>query len=147
VKRSAGDTAKPRDDIASTGEPGVSWAALIAFAASTRSELEIARTRPRWNQPVTLPSHLPARVALWVLDDRKQAIGFVATSASYASIVTVEDLRFACEWAGSDATVAQAATYALVELSCDADIPTATQAYCEALQQWVSLHRDDHETS
>lgn len=79
-------------------------------------------------------------LALGMLEATGQAVAFVSHDRLLAGIVTVEDLRFAADWIGAAATVADAMTFGLVEVGRRSDVQAATDAYCEGLRRWVVSH-------
>jgi len=56
---------------------------------------------------------------LQVLGARGQGMAFVALPRGRSGVVTAEDLRFAREWGGPEATVAQAVNQAVIDLALD----------------------------
>lgn len=79
--------------------------------------------------PLTLDGRLAAGVALELLLAHGQAVAFVAADGGRTGVVDAEDLRFATDWAGPQATVAQAITQELVDL---------TDPMIAALARWRS---------
>lgn len=67
-------------------------------------------------EPITLDHRLNVEVALQILVSQGQAMAYVAIPRGRSGVVTVEDLRFAHEWAGPDATVGLAVTQAVIDL-------------------------------
>ena len=95
---------------------------VMAAAASWRSGLARSVAVAIWPQtpeapdPLTLDHRLDAATALRLLASEGQGLAFVATGHGRTSVVSAGDLRFATEWAGSRATVADAVTQGLVDL-------------------------------
>lgn len=85
-----------------------------------RSIAVVRRARfPEPPEPLTLDHRLDAASALRLLALHRQAIAFVSTAKGGTSVVSAEDLRFAVDWAGSVATVADAVTQEVVDLHVD----------------------------
>lgn len=53
--------------------------------------------------------------------------------------MTVHHLEFACEWAGPEATVADAAACALVDVAAGSTPAAAARAFSEAAARWHQL--------
>lgn len=95
-----------------------------------------------WDRPVVLDHRDDVVRALEALEHRHQAMGFVWGGEGFVGIVTVEDLRFAVDWVGPEALVDDAMTFAVIEISRDADLATATEAFGDGLRRWVTAHGD-----
>lgn len=93
-----------------------------------------------WDRPVVLDHRDDVVRALDVLGRRCQAIGFVWGGDGFVGVVTVEDLRFAVDWVGPDALVDDAMTFSIIEISRDADLAHATEAFGDGLRRWVGAH-------
>lgn len=74
------------------------------------------RRFPQVPEPITLDHRLDVEVALQILSSQGQAMAFVAIPRGRSGVVTAEDLRFAREWAGPDATVGHAVTQTVIDL-------------------------------
>ncbi|MBX3286048.1 MAG: hypothetical protein KF703_11945 [Actinobacteria bacterium] len=93
-----------------------------------------------WDRPVVLDHRDDVASALDLLGQRRQAMGFVWGGDGFVGVVTVEDLRFAVDWEGPAATVDDAMTFSVVEISRDADLSGATEAFGDGLRRWVGTH-------
>lgn len=82
--------------------------------------------------------------ALDLLERRQQAVGFVWGGDGFVGVVTAEDLRFAADWEGPAASVDDAMTFSVVEISRDADLGGATEAFSDGLRRWVGTHGPAH---
>jgi len=82
-----------------------------------------------------------ARDAIDRLTSHQQSMAFVLTNGHLSAIVTFHDLEFACEWAGPSATVADAATCALVDVAAGSSPSEATKAFSEAAGRWMEMTR------
>ena len=93
----------------------------VAWSAGVARPVRLVRRRrpPSIPDPVVLDHRLTVDAALQVLGSLEQAIAFVSGRRGRCGVVTAEDLRFAREWAGPGATVAQAVTQDLVDLEPD----------------------------
>ena len=99
-----------------------------------------------WDRPVVLDHRDDVAGALDLLERRQQAVGFVWGGDGFVGVVTAEDLRFAVDWEGPAATVDDAMTFSVVEISRDADLAGATEAFGDGLRRWVGAHGPDRPT-
>ena len=91
-------------------------------------------------EPAVVAGDSAVEAAIAHLDSCGQIVGFVECSGRYVGVITIEDLRFTQEWAGPQARVEQALTCVVVEVSRDADLAAATDAFCNGLRDWVAAH-------
>ena len=95
-----------------------------------------------WDRPVVLDHRDDVSRALDLLGRRHQAMGFVWGGYGFVGVVTAEDLRFAVDWVGAGASVDDAMTFSVIEISRDADLAAATEAFGDGLRRWVGTHGD-----
>lgn len=100
----------------------------------------VTDAHPPWDRPVVLDHRDDVTSALDLLERRRQAVGFVWGGDGFVGVVTAEDLRFAVDWEGPAATVDDAMTFSVVEISRDADLTGATEAFGDGLRRWVGTH-------
>lgn len=93
-----------------------------------------------WDRPVVLDHRDDVTRALDLLGRRHQAMGFVWGGDGFVGVVTAEDLRFAVDWVGPEASVDDAMTFSVIEISRDADLTAATEAFGDGLRRWVGTH-------
>ena len=112
------------------------------------------QTTPRWveggssietesrahDEPIVILAGSDVSAAMARLYESGQSVAFVERSGRYVGVVTLEDLRFTQEWAGPHAPVIRAVTVVVVEVSRDADVATAADAYCNGLRDWAASH-------
>jgi len=91
--------------------------------------------------PLVLDDWLGARAALEILDGTGQSMAFVAAGDALGAVVTRHDLDFACDWAGPDATVADAVTCALVDIAAGSDPADVAHAFSDAQARWHAMAR------
>ena len=92
------------------------------------------------DDPVVILDGAHVGAAMTRLYESGQSVAFVERSGRYVGVVTIDDLRFAQEWAGPHAPVIRAMTVVVVEVSRDADVATAADAYCNGLRDCAASH-------
>ncbi len=76
--------------------------------------------------PITLDHRLNVDIALQILGSQGQAMAFVSIPGR-SGVVTADDLRFARDWAGPDATVAHAVTQAVIDVTPNQPVARASR--------------------
>lgn len=113
----------------------------IARASADGGSTVVGPPALRSVSPVALDDGADVLSALRILDRRSQAMGFVQCQDGLVGVVTIEDLRFAWDWAGPSATVFDAMTLTLVEIDRGADIAHATEAFSDGLRRWITARQ------